>query len=258
MSTRATLALFAGVAIASAASAQEPSFSFRTAKPGATAARAAGPTVEQFMSPPSPLEFGAARRAERLAWVTYERGMRNVYTASAPDWKATRITNFLNDDGVDVGSVRLSDDGTVAIFVRGAGQNRAGWAANPSHNPDGPDRAVWAAKTDGSGAWRLASIMNTEITGGRGGGWPELSPDGKHVVFVRDGQIYHARVARGNTAAIDTGGAPFIKEWGRQSAPTYSPDGSKIAFVSTRDNHSFVGLYDMKTHGPYVAVGIRF
>ena len=243
MSTRATLALVAGVAIASAASAQERPF--QTAKPRAIANKTAGPTLEQFMSPPSPLEFGAARKSERLAWVTYERGMRNVYTAAAPDWKATRITSFLNDDGVDVGSVRLSDDGTVAIFVRGAGQNRVGWSANPSHDPNGPDRAVWAAKTDGSGAWRLASVMNTEVGGGRGGGSPELSPDGKHVIFVRDGQIYHARVARGAASSMDTAGVAFIKEWGRQSAPTWSPDGSKIAFVSTRDNHSFIGLYDM-------------
>src|SRR5581483_8085461 len=106
-------------------------------------------------------------------------------------------------------------------------------------------------RTDGSGAWRLASISNTEIETGGGfggrGGSPELSPDGKHVVFVRDGQIYHARVARGNTAAIDTGGVPFIKEWGRQSDPVWSPDGSKLAFVSTRENHSLIGVYDVKS-----------
>jgi dipeptidyl-peptidase-4 len=214
--------------------------------------RAAGPTLEQFMSPPSPLEMGAAKKADRLAWVTYERGMRNVYTAVAPAYKAVRLTNFMNDDGVDVSSVKLSDDGSVAIFVRGSAQNRAGWVANPSHDPAGPDRAVWAAKTDGSGAWRLASIANTETQqaggfGGRGGSGPELSPDGKHVVFVRDGQIFHARVAKGVTAGIDTGGVPFIKEWGRQSSPVWSPDGSKLAFVSTRDNHSFVGVFDMKT-----------
>ncbi|HEY4307324.1 MAG TPA: prolyl oligopeptidase family serine peptidase [Gemmatimonadaceae bacterium] len=245
MSRRASLALVAGVAVASAASAQVSPF--HTSKPRAIEKPAtAGPTLEQFMSPPSPLEFGASRKTERLAWVTYERGMRNIYTAAAPDWTAKRITSFLNDDGVDVGSVRLSDDGTVAIFVRGAGQNRVGWSANPSHDPNGPDRAVWAAKTDGTGAWRLGSIMNTELAGGgRGGGAPELSPDGKHVIFVRDGQIFHARIARGATSAMDTAGVAFIKEWGRQSAPTWSPDGSKIAFVSTRDNHSFIGLYDM-------------
>jgi dipeptidyl-peptidase-4 len=218
-----------------------------------TSKAAALPTVEQFMSPPSPLEMGAAKKVDRIAWVTYERGMRNVYTAAAPDFKAVRITRFLDDDGVDVSSVRLSDDGSVAIFVRGSAQNRAGWVANPSHDPQGPDRAVWAAKTDGSGAWRLASIANTELPqaggfgGGRGASGPELSPDGRHVVFVRDGQIFHARVMKGSAAAIDTGGLPFIKEWGRQSSPVWSPDGSKLAFVSTRDNHSFIGVYDMRT-----------
>jgi dipeptidyl-peptidase 4 len=215
-----------------------------------TGAATAGPTVEQFMSPPSPLEMGTAKKADRLAWVTYERGVRNVYTAVAPDFKSVRVTKFSADDGVDVSSVRLSDDGSMAIFVRGSAQNRAGWVANPSHDPNGPDRSVWAAKTDGSGAWRLARISNTENQtgfGGRGGGAPELSPDGKHVIFVRDGQIYHARTARGATASIDTAGTPFIDEWGRQSNPVWSPDGSKIAFVSTRENHSFIGIYDMKT-----------
>jgi len=215
----------------------------------ASAKTASGYTIDQFLSPPSPLEMGVARKTDRIAYVVYEKGMRNVYTAAAPDYKPVRITKFMDDDGVDVGSVRLSDDGSTAIFIRGHGQNRVGWIANPSHDPSGPDRAVWAAKTDGSGAWRLASIANTEVAagGGRGGGGPELSPDGKHVVFARDGQIYHARIARGVTASIDTAGVPFIKEWGRQSNPVWSPDGSKIAFVSTRENHSFVGVYDMKT-----------
>ncbi len=210
---------------------------------------ASGYTIDQFLNPPSPLEVSAAKKADKLAWVTYERGMRNVYVASAPDFKATRITNFTKDDGTDVGSVRLSDDGSIAIFVRGHGQNRDGWIANPSHDPRGPDRAVWAAKTDGSATWRLASLANQPgTTGGRGGGSPELSPDGKWVVFARDGQIYRASTARGAKNGLDTAGIAFIKEWGRQANPIWSPDGSKLAFVSTRDNtHSFIGVWDAKT-----------
>lgn len=208
-------------------------------------------TIDEFLSPASPLEVGAAKKADKIAWVTYEKGMRNIYVASAPAFKPLRITKFLADDGVDLGSVRLSDDGSMAIFVRGHGANRDGWVANPSHDPAGGDRAVWAAKTDGSGAWRLTAITNTPglpipAGGGRGGGAPEISPDGKYAVFARDGQIFRARTARGPLRAIDTGGVPFIKAWGRQSSPQWSPDGSKLAFVSTRENHSFIGIYDMK------------
>ncbi len=88
-------------------------------------------TIGQFLSPASPLEVTAARKADKLAWVSYENGLRNIYVASAPAYRATRITRFLNDDGVDLGSVRLSDDGLIATFVRGHGQNSVGWVANP-------------------------------------------------------------------------------------------------------------------------------
>jgi len=132
-----------------------------TSAKAAAAKTASGYTIDQFLSPPSPLEMGVARKADRIAYVVYEKGMRNVYTAAAPDFKPVRITKFLDDDGVDVGSVRLSDDGSTAIFIRGHGQNRVGWIANPAHDPNGPDRAVWAAKTDGTGAWRLASSVSS-------------------------------------------------------------------------------------------------
>ncbi|MEP6990309.1 MAG: prolyl oligopeptidase family serine peptidase [bacterium] len=203
-------------------------------------------TIDQFLSPASPLEVSAARKADRLAWVTYERGMRNVYVASAPGFKAMRITSFMKDDGIDVGAVRLSDDGRIAIFVRGSAQNHEGWVANPSHNPDGGERTVWAARTDGSGAWRLGVITGTQL-GGRGGGPPELSPDGRYAVFVRDGQIFRVSTSRGAKSAMDTGGVAFIRAWGRQGNPQWSPDGAKLAFVSSRDNHAFIGVYDMQT-----------
>jgi dipeptidyl aminopeptidase/acylaminoacyl peptidase len=109
---------------------------------------------------------------------------------------------------------------------------------------------VWAARTDGTGAWRLASIANTQPAAGggfRGGGSPELSPDGRYVAFVRDGQIYRASTVRGPRSAVDTAGIPFIRGWGRQSNPVWSPDGRRLAFVSIRDNHSFIGIYDMAT-----------
>lgn len=195
------------------------------------------PTIAQFMSPSSPLELTAARKADRIAWATYDRGMRNVYTAAAPNFTPVRLTRWLKDDGIDVGDVSLSDDGTIAVFVRGHARNRRGWVANPTHDPRGAERAIWAASTAGAGApWRVAE-----------GESPELSPDGRWVLFIKDGQIHRARVRPGATTAVDSGTAPFIKAWGSQRTPVWSPDGAKIAFVSDRENHSFIAIYDVKT-----------
>jgi Tol biopolymer transport system component len=55
------------------------------------------------------------------------------------------------------------------------------------------------------------------------------------VLFAKDGQIYLVQVsAKRRATAMDRGDSAFIKLWGRNGAPRWSPDGSKIAFVQRR------------------------
>lgn len=194
-------------------------------------------TIEEVLAPAYPFELVAARRAERIAWIAYERGRRNVYTAAAPDFKPVRLTANLEDDGEDLTTLSLSDDGAIALFVRGHAANRDGWVANPSSDAQGAERAVWAVRTTGGKPWKV--VVTTSA--------PVPSPDGQWVLYSRDGQIYRAAVnqLRGAAAENGKGDKPLFRAFGNNANPQWSPDGAKIAFVSNRNDHSFIGVYDL-------------
>ena len=196
------------------------------------------PSMQQFMSFAFPMELVAAKKADRIAWISNDKGMRNVFTAAAPDFRAVRVTSYMKDDGVDTTQLSMSDDGTTVTFTRGHDTNRSDWVASPEADPNGVERAIWAAKTAAPGvSWRLSEGENGVI-----------SPDGRFVAYAKDNQIFRVPTAQGpRLNDVDKGLKPYIRIWGVNSNPVWSPNGKKLAFVSRRTDHSFIAVFDLAT-----------
>ena len=194
-------------------------------------------TIEQVVSYAFTYELVSAKKADRIAWLENEEGRRNVYTAAAPGFRRVRLTSFSNDDGTDLTGLAISDDGSAVVFVRGHNPNREGWVANPSSLPDGSEQAIWGVRTIERRPFRIAA-----------GSAPVLSPDGRRVLWMKDGQIYAAAVRPTVGPPVkEADRQPLFRTWGTNSGPRWSPDSRKIAFVSDRRDHSFIGVYDVAT-----------
>ncbi|HMA52959.1 MAG TPA: prolyl oligopeptidase family serine peptidase [Acidobacteriota bacterium] len=191
-------------------------------------------TLADVLAPAFPSDLTAAKRADRLAWIMNDRGARNVWTAAAPDFKPLNLTGFGRDEVFEIDGVWLSEDGATALFTKGGRPNAAGWVTNSDSDPDGREQAVWAVRTEGGRPWRIAA-----------GSDPVIAPDGLSALLVKDGLVYRVPLA----PRSDTAPAPepelLFRAAGRNGSPRFSPDGNRVAFVSVRDDHSFVGVFDL-------------
>ena len=178
-----------------------------------------GFSLEEVLSYPFPSDMTAAPRAPRIAWAVNERGQRNIWVAEGPSFTARQLTRYTVDDGQELTSIALTPSGDAVVYVRG-GDHGANWddsmPVNPLSTPIPPKVQVWSVPFAG-GEPRLVGD----------GDFPAISPRGDAVAFERDKHIWVAPVDGSKPAAR------VVAANGSNGSATWSPDGSRLAFVST-------------------------
>ncbi len=187
-------------------------------------------SIERIASAPFPSQLVAAPAREHVAWIFNDRGARNVWIAEVDEAGhvcSRRVTNYSGDQGLDIADLAWSGDGRSLVYVRG-GDEDGSIAVNPLSKATGPEPgAVYAVAIKG-GKPRLIGE----------GSDPLSTPRGDAVIFIRRGQPFIAPI---------NGGAP-VPLWtdrGSVGEMSWSPDGSKMAFVSHRAQHALIGVYDV-------------
>ena len=198
------------------------------------AALAQSLTVEQVMSSPFPDNLTGAARAPRIAWAFDAKGVRNVWIADAPAFSARQVTHYSEDDGLALASLRLTHDGGTVVYSRGSELNSLGEVADPTSNVTRPNQQVWAVDVDKGEPRYLGDLDCTR----EGCEDIEISPDGTTAVWAARGQLWVAPVS----GAVPAHQLAFVR--GENDSPKWSPDGTEIAFVSHRGDHSFIGVYN--------------
>lgn len=218
-------------------------------------------TLEKLMSAPFPSELTASPSGGWVAWVQNDRGVRNVWVAGPPEYRGRQVTSYARDDGQEIGSLGWTPDGSTLVYVRGGAPNRQGEVPNPTSDPAGMERALWRVSRDGGDPVRIGP-----------GSAPAVAPDGSGVAYVQGGQIWFAPLGpgAGSGASPTLPGAPpaparpgapgtpvataaaprvLVRARGGLGSLTWSPDASRLAFVSNRGTHAFVGVFELAGAG---------
>lgn len=186
-------------------------------------------TLEEVRSYSFPDSLIAAKHGAQVAWVVDDRGRRNVWVANGPDFKARQLTSYDQDDGQEISSLQLTDDGSRIVYVRG-GEHGGNWdrglPVNVLSHPAGTKVEVWTVPVAGGAPVRLAE-----------GDYPAVTPDGKRVAYLKDDAAW--------IVPIDASAEPkkLFTARGKTNSLQWSPDGSRLAFVSARDATAYVGIY---------------
>ncbi len=189
-------------------------------------------SIQSVTEYPFPSELTSGPTGSSIAVAINEKGLRNIYVAEAPSFILKKITDYTTDDAQEITSINIEPNNKWIVFVRGGdhGAYDETIPRNPMSLPYAPKVQVMSVPYDGGKPIVLGE-----------GDYPTISPDGKNVAYIKKDEVWISPV---------DGSKPEKKMFharGNCNTISWSPDGSKLLFVSSRKDHSFIGIYTDST-----------
>lgn len=186
--------------------------------------------LKDFLSYSFASDLVRSPSATKVAWVENKEGVRNIWIASLPDLAARQVTYFELDDGQPLSNLAFTNDEKALVYVKGSGPNRRDEFANPALISSGVNREIRVV--------HFETAIDSLITLGSS---PTLSPTGNSMAYLKSGKVWTLDLTgkENSSQLFHTRGGCNSLRW--------SPDGSQLAFISSRGDHSFLGVYDLES-----------
>ena len=195
------------------------------------AAYSAAFTLEQVLSAPFASDIVAAPGGRTFAWASDARGRRNLWLALARSANAGvtahSLTHYTADDGLEISDIAFIPGREELLYVLGGDIEYPDKPApDPAQLAAGLEQQVYLVDFGGHAPLKLGD-----------GHAPLASPDGGRILFLHQGKVFTVAPRKGAKAE------QLFKTRGVVDSLRFSPDGRQLAFVCTRIDHSFIGVY---------------
>ncbi|GAC1658817.1 MAG: hypothetical protein NVS9B12_11450 [Vulcanimicrobiaceae bacterium] len=189
-------------------------------------------TMDDVLSAPYVSQLAASPDGHSLVWALHVRGTRNLYVSVGA--KTSKLTTYDEDDGQELYNPQFLADGSGVVYQRGASEDNGSEAnPNPLSLVAPVERSIYLANITGG----APVLIGTGL-------YPAVSPRGTAVAWVNNGEL-HVTVLQRDRNFYKAGPVATPSNRGTITSVLWSPDGTRLALVNTRTDHSFVEIFSI-------------